>query len=1042
MRQLSRNILLWLILLSAGAAFCQKTWNPFANQIIEVQTFETAHGLVNRNIYDLLVDKTGYLWVATAEGLLRYDGYGFRLFSHVAGDSTSLAHNSILKILEAKNGDLWLAHVRGGVSRYDRATGRFHNFPFTKKLQPTTAPVHNIFFDSKNRLWATVKFNGICELNPTTGEFRRFDILTRQNSPNLSEHLLSYYNHGYYFFEEESGKIWVSTVYDLHRFDPETGIVEAQRQDKDLSPREKRTDQAYKILPDGDLLWVGGWESGLRCLNRKTGVWRQWLYNPVSNPMEIKNLVIDIAEKSADELWIASSDKGLGVFSKKTAQFFWLSDTPPGEFHDILKKDVGRILPDQQGNFWVVAGGKLVRMRLKNKQFRFHPVESKELMNIGHFDISCFLDDHTGRFLLLGSNWGDGLFVLDRRTGRTSTHSFEIPKNSQESVRQVRDLVQARDGTIWVLTRHTLLRFDTQKMALEKPVQPTIFYEKGISNYYTRMAEDAAGNLWFGTSASGVIRFNPRTGETRQFLPDEKNPYSIPTDIVGIINADGRGRIWFGCRDKTAFGYFDAASERFFYLDGEGKPTFDRTTLRINNYFVADGGNSIWACTEDGILIFDCRGEQPVFLKKITTRDGLPSNNVISGSTDAAGNFWCTTTAGLCRMDMKASRCTIFGKNEGMDYGLTGLPFFSKTEQRMLLPTFDGYVSFDPAAMALEKTIAPLVLTSFKIDGTEHYYGSLAVPPAPLEVPAESQFFSLEFAALDLARADELEYEYRLEGFDNQWIKSSEQRTVNYANIPAGRYFLKIKLAGAPEAEALAVPLRVKVFFYKAGWFWALVAALVAGAAFRFFQIRQRQKQQVQELKNKTQLLEKEKAVVMYESLKQQLNPHFLFNSLTSLGSLIQIEPKTAVSFLENLSKTYRYILKSSERETVPLGEEMKFAEAFVRLQQTRFESGFEVRFEVPDEFFHRKIVPVTLQNLIENAIKHNIIDEESPLVVEVFVADDCLVVRNNLQRKKFVETSNRKGLANLQSFYKYLSDRPILTSEEGGFFTIQIPLI
>jgi len=174
----------------------------------------------------------------------------------------------------------------------------------------------------------------------------------------------------------------------------------------------------------------------------------------------------------------------------------------------------------------------------------------------------------------------------------------------------------------------------------------------------------------------------------------------------------------------------------------------------------------------------------------------------------------------------------------------------------------------------------------------------------------------------------------------------------------------------------------------------------------------------------------------------QQLNPHFLFNSLTSLGSLIHIDPKTAARFLDNLSKTYRYILKSSERDTVPLAEELKFAEAFVKLQKTRFGDGFQVHFNVSEAFFHRKVVPVTLQNLIENAVKHNIVDEEMPLEIAVFVDDDCLVVRNNLQRKKFVDTSNRKGLVHLQSFYQYLSDRKIIIAEDDQFFTIKIPLL
>ena len=100
------------------------------------------------------------------------------------------------------------------------------------------------------------------------------------------------------------------------------------------------------------------------------------------------------------------------------------------------------------------------------------------------------------------------------------------------------------------------------------------------------------------------------------------------------------------------------------------------------------------------------------------------------------------------------------------------------------------------------------------------------------------------------------------------------------------------------------------------------------------------------------------------------------------------------------------------------------------------------MRITVPEEYLHRKIVPVTLQNMIENAIKHNIIDEDSPLIVDIFAQDDCIVVRNNLQAKNYVETSNKQGLANLQSLYRYLASVPVEIRKDHDFFTVKIPLV
>ena len=195
-------------------------------------------------------------------------------------------------------------------------------------------------------------------------------------------------------------------------------------------------------------------------------------------------------------------------------------------------------------------------------------------------------------------------------------------------------------------------------------------------------------------------------------------------------------------------------------------------------------------------------------------------------------------------------------------------------------------------------------------------------------------------------------------------------------------------------------------------------------------------------LQSRAQLLEKEKTLVMYESLKQQLNPHFLFNSLTSLSGLIETDQKMAGNFLEQMSKIYRYILKNRDSEVVTLREEINFVQVYINLQKTRFKDGLQVFIDINPEDAHRKIAPVTLQNLIENAIKHNIIDVESPLRIDIFTENDYLVVRNNLQKKNVVETSNKQGLINLESLYQYLSSKPLLIEEDEKLFTIKVPLI
>lgn len=188
--------------------------------------------------------------------------------------------------------------------------------------------------------------------------------------------------------------------------------------------------------------------------------------------------------------------------------------------------------------------------------------------------------------------------------------------------------------------------------------------------------------------------------------------------------------------------------------------------------------------------------------------------------------------------------------------------------------------------------------------------------------------------------------------------------------------------------------------------------------------------------------LEKEKAVVQYDNLKNQLNPHFLFNSLTSLNSLIFVNPQLASDFLQQLSKVYRYVLENKEKNLVALETEIKFINHYVQLLKTRFESGLDVTFNVNENSMQRAIVPVTLQVLIENAIKHNATQKESPLIIKIYVEQDYLIVENNLQKKNLVDGSNGQGLENLKNLYRYLSDRNVLIEQTERKFAVKIPLL
>jgi sensor histidine kinase YesM len=189
--------------------------------------------------------------------------------------------------------------------------------------------------------------------------------------------------------------------------------------------------------------------------------------------------------------------------------------------------------------------------------------------------------------------------------------------------------------------------------------------------------------------------------------------------------------------------------------------------------------------------------------------------------------------------------------------------------------------------------------------------------------------------------------------------------------------------------------------------------------------------------------LKKENLQTQLDSLKQQVNPHFLFNSLNTLSSLMRKDVDLAEVFLDELSKVYRYLLQNNENSLIDLEKEMEFMYSYFHLLTTRYGDAIKLKVNVGDEYLHYSIPPLTLQLLIENAVKHNVIDKATPLVIEVETKEKGqLVVRNNIQLKLLKMPSNKIGLTNIASKYELLNQQDIIISETPDSFTVQVPLL
>ena len=191
-----------------------------------------------------------------------------------------------------------------------------------------------------------------------------------------------------------------------------------------------------------------------------------------------------------------------------------------------------------------------------------------------------------------------------------------------------------------------------------------------------------------------------------------------------------------------------------------------------------------------------------------------------------------------------------------------------------------------------------------------------------------------------------------------------------------------------------------------------------------------------------SEMIKREALSLQYQVLQNQVNPHFLFNSLNVLGSLIDLDVEKAKIFTRELSLFYRDLLMFKDRDIISLKEEIDFVKRYIYLQQIRFGESLQVEI-IANEKIEGKVIPLSLQALVENAIKHNEISQANPLSIVIAISDDYeLIVENNLQPKSYLEETSKTGLQNLAGRYRFLTGKEMVITKNNHYFRVSLPLI
>lgn len=312
------------------------------------------------------------------------------------------------------------------------------------------------------------------------------------------------------------------------------------------------------------------------------------------------------------------------------------------------------------------------------------------------------------------------------------------------------------------------------------------------------------------------------------------------------------------------------------------------------------------------------------------------------------------------------------------------------------------------------------------------------VTPGKQNFAPDENYFHFRYNAANLSDFKSIRYRYKLTGYYDKWIETNEE-SATFPSLPAGNYTFIVQASLKPDFSnpvEKTYHFTVARPFYKELWFMTLIAlCLVAGA---YLIVRYREAN----LK-KMALLEQERIVFEYEHLRSQVNPHFLFNSLNTLTNLIEEDPKTAVKYSERLSDLYRNMQVHSSRNLVSLQEELDVLDNYIHIQKSRFGDALHVHIDISETLKQtRKVIPLALQMLVENAIKHSVVSKTQPLHVYISADGAELVVRNKIQEKHSKDKSSGLGLANISKRYALATSKAVQYGIENGEYVVHLPLL
>ena len=859
---LTRNGNVWRIRFYFIAILLAVTTSSFAqNQQLHFTHFGTAEGLSELNPNCLLQDSRGFIWIGTADGLNRYDGYEFKIFRNDVKDNASIGNNYVQDIIEDKSGNIWAATVGGGLNKFDRNTNRFHRYLHDEKDKSSLSSnfISKLALDRSGKIWVGTQKDGLNLFDPATG--KSIHYFNSSDPASLAD------NGVMTVYVDQGNNVWVGTDNDgLCLFNRSSNNFTTFK-NSPSNPQSISGNKITAIFEDSrHLLWVGTQGAGLNLYNRITNGFKRFVNDPHNKNSLVHNSIQSIAEDDSHNLWIGTENGGLSIYTPDWDQFL-------SYYHDdvdnttLASNSIDIVMKDRAGNMWlgVFAGGiDLYKKNTGNFEHYKHNMQPNSLSN----DFVLSLYEDKGYNIWIGTD-GGGLNMFNLKS-----NSFTVYKNNPAdkhsiSGNNILDIKPDDKGNLWIGTwgngvNVMNLKTRTFKAFKHDPANPNSL--SGDNIYAITQTPDK--KIWLGSFGDGLNLYQPESNTFVHFKNIEKDLSSLGSDRINSLLSDSKGNLWIGT-DDAGLNLFDSKTNSFVRFPHNDH----KNSISSNTIFDLheDHSGNIWICTLSGLNKFDPVTRHFTVFK---TKDGLPNDYAQAILEDDKGHLWVSTNDGISMYDPKSNKF----KNYTTEDGLQGDEFKQHAALKSSTGAFyfggvNGFNSFFPDHIVHSSYNPPLVLTNFEVFNKPVEVAKDKNDPSPLKkdisetrsvtLSHDQSVISIEYASLDYLSPNKKNYAYILEGFDKEWNYVGDKNMAVYTNIPPGGYTFKVKSQNSSGEWSKVLALKVTVVppFWLTWWFETLAGIFVIGLIYGIYRYRVHSiiKQKVkleQEVKHRTAVIQ------------------------------------------------------------------------------------------------------------------------------------------------------------------------------------------